>query len=342
MQFLRNVDPYQKNVLVRLDLDLPRNTDGQFDITRMEDGFDTLIDLWQRKAKSVTVIAHRGHDPEKTVEYSLQPIAELLYEGLLNQPTMAGCDPLELRSWLVIKENLRFDAREEEGSEEYARSLAYGQDLFVFDAFATAHRKHTSIVFISKILPTVFGFQFEREMKAFDRVLHDPARPFIFILGGAKLETKVPLLEKMTSLVDQVLVGGKLAVEAQTSSVTYTEALKEKMNIAIVTTDTLDICEAAAQEFAELLLQAKTIVWNGPMGKFEDGVHDAGTRSVALAVIEATKQGAFSLIGGGDTESALTILGLERPGNFSHISSGGGAMMHYLAYGNLPAIEAVE
>jgi 3-phosphoglycerate kinase len=342
MQFLRNIDPCQKSVLVRLDLDLPRNADGQFDTTRMEDGFETVIDLWQRKAKCVTVIAHRGHDPEKSIEFSLEPIAEILYTELLKQPTMAGFNQMQLRSWLTVKENVRFDAREEEGSLQYAQELAVGHDLFVNDAFATAHRKHTSIVMIPKVLPTVFGFHFEKEMKAFARVLNAPARPFTFILGGAKLETKVPLLEKMAPLVDQILVGGRLAVEAQQNTITYSDLLKQKMTVATVTTDTLDINEESSRHFAEQIHAAKTIVWNGPMGKFEDGVHEVGTRVIAEAVCQATQAGSFSLIGGGDTESALTIMDLEHPGNFSHISSGGGAMMHYLAYGSLPAIDAVE
>lgn len=340
MQFLRNIDPNQKAVLVRLDLDLPQNADGLFDTSRMEDGFDTLIDLWQRKAKSVTVIAHRGHEPEKSIEFSLQPITELIYEGLVKQPTMAGVDQAQLRSWLTVKENLRFDPREEENNLQFAQELAVGHDLFVNDAFATAHRKHTSIVMLPTLLPTVFGFQFEKEMNAFGRVLNNPARPFIFVLGGAKLETKLPLLEKMTALVDQILVGGKLAVEAKQNTITYSDALRQKMLVADVTDDTFDICEESAQQFTDLLSTAQTIVWNGPMGKFEDGEHDVSTRVVAEAIIKATAAGAFSLIGGGDTESALTTFDLEHPGNFSHISSGGGAMMHYLAYGSLPAIEA--
>lgn len=341
MQFLRNINPLDKSVLVRLDLDLPRDASGQFDTTRLEAGFETLVDLWQRKAKNVTVIAHRGHEPEKSIEFSLQPIAELLYVGVLRQPTMKDTDEQAFRSWLTVKENLRFDAREEEGSEEYAKELAAGFDLFVNDAFATAHRKHTSIVMIPRVLPTVFGFQFEAEMRAFRRVLESPERPFIFILGGAKLETKLPLLEKMADLVDLILVGGKLAVEAKTADLQYSDALKTKMTIADVTVDTLDINEEFAHRFCEQIQQAKTVVWNGPMGKFEDENHRTGTKIVADAIIEATQNGAFSLIGGGDTESALTVLDLEKPGNFSHISSGGGAMMHYLAYRTLPAIEAV-
>ena len=341
MQFLRDINPLGKSVLVRLDLDLPLDVDGAFDTTRLEAGFETITDLWQRKAKNVTVIAHRGHDPAKTSQFSLQPIAELLYGGVLKQTAMSGANPSEFRSWLTVKENLRFDEREEAGSLEYAQELAVGHDLFVNDAFATAHRKHTSIVMLPKVLPTVFGFQFEAEMRAFSRVLNNPAHPFTFILGGGKLETKLPLLEKMADLVDQILVGGKLAVEAKKGDIQYGPGVKEKMIIAEVNPDTLDITEDFAQRFCTHIQHAKTIVWNGPMGKFEDEDQRTGTKIVADAVIEATQAGAFSLIGGGDTESALTVLDLEKAGNFSHISCGGGAMMHYLAYRSLPAIDAV-
>lgn len=341
MQFLRQVDPAQKNVLVRLDLDLPRNSDGQFDTTRLEAGFETIVDLWQRKAKAVSIIAHRGHDPSKSLDFSLAPIAELLYQGLLRQPTMGNFPETELRNWLTVKENVRFDPREEAGSLPFAQELAYGHQLFVNDAFATAHRAHTSITFLPQVLPTVFGFQFEREIRAFNRVLQQPASPVIFILGGAKLETKLPLLEKIAPLVDQILVGGKLAVEARSGQLSYGPELQAKMVIADLSTDTFDICEESAQQFSQQILAAKTIIWNGPMGRYEDETHRAGTVAIARAIIAATQAGAFSLIGGGDTESALTLLELEQPGNFSHISCGGGAMMHYLAHRNLPAIEAV-
>ncbi len=340
MQFLRDTEVQGKSVLVRLDLDLPQNSDGLFDTTRMEDGFETLINLWQRKTKDVTVIAHRGHHPQNSPEFSLLPVTELLYHNLLEQPTMREFNENEVRSWLTVNENLRFDSREEENNLQFAQELAVGHDLFVNDAFATSHREHTSIVMIPKVLPTVFGFQFEQEIHTLRRVLEKPDHPFVFVLGGAKLETKLPLLEKMAAIADVILVGGKLAVEAHQSQLTYSETLQQKMKIADITEDTFDISETSAARFGEIIQQAKTIVWNGPMGKFEDGTHAAGTLVVGTAVSLATQSGAFSLIGGGDTEAAVDILELEQAGNFSHICPGGGAMIYYLAHGTLPAIEA--
>lgn len=342
MQFLSHADPSRKCILIRLDLDLPQDPGGQFDTTRMEVGMASLEYLWQKQATRVTVIAHRGHHTQPSPEFSLQPVAELLYAALLVRPAFAGTTAEQLRSWLTVHENLRFDAREEEGSLEFARELAHGCDLFVNDAFATAHRKHTSIVFLPKVLPTVLGIQFEKEYQAFQSIFDQPARPFLFILGGSKLETKLPLLEEMARVVDRILVGGKLAVEAKQGNITYSSLLQSKMQIAQITEDTLDITQAAAERFEEIIRNSKTIVWNGPMGYFEDGEHSTGTRIVGEAIADATHAGAFSMIGGGDTEAALSLLGLEQPNNYSHISSGGGAMMQYLAKRTLPAIEAVR
>jgi len=342
MQFLSKLDPNGCIVLLRLDLDLPQNTVGEFDTTRLEDGLATVEYLWQKHAAAVTIIAHRGHHPQPSPEFSLHPIAELLYSFLLKTPLFAEVTIKQLKAWLTVKENLRFDAREEEGSEAFARELAAGQDMFVNDAFATAHRHHTSIVFLPKVLPTYFGLQFEKEFRQFQRLFAEPARPFLFILGGSKLETKMPLLEEMAKVVDKVLVGGRLAVEASQNTFQYSELLASKMIIAQVTENTLDISPESAQQFAQEIQTARTIVWNGPMGKYEDGEHAAGTKVVGEAVAAATHNGAFSMIGGGDTEAALSVLDLEKPGNFSHISSGGGAMMDYLVHRTLPAIEAVE
>jgi phosphoglycerate kinase len=342
MQFLSQIDPVQKKVLVRLDLDLPEDKNGNFDTTRMEDGIASIVYLWQKKAAQVTVIAHRGHDVTPTDEFSLKPIADCLYDLLLRQPDFQGVTTEQLHAWLTVKENLRFDKREEENDPQFVKELAAGFDLFVNDAFATAHRKHASIVGLPKVLPTVFGLQFEKEFQAFDRVLNNPNHPVLFILGGAKLETKLPLLEEMAKSVDQILVGGKLAVEAQKQQLQYSDLLKQKMTIADVTADTLDISESATEQFVQTISQAKTIIWNGPMGYYEDGQHATGTKKIAEAVSTATKAGAFSLIGGGDTEAALTKFGMADEEHFSHISSGGGAMMHYLAYRTLPAIEAIQ
>lgn len=333
IKYLTNYNPEKKNVLLRLDLDLPE-FNGSFDTTRLEDSFETLKYLWREKAKHVTVIAHRGHDPKKSKAFSLAPIADLLYTGLLTQTGFKKVKREQLEKWMDVLENLRFDPREEANDPTFAKELAEGQDVFVNDAFATAHREHTSIVGLPALLPTVFGFQFEKEMTVLKKVTESAKRPFVFVLGGAKLDTKLPLIDKMADLVDVILLGGKLAVEARATNFKH-----RRMIVAELTEDGLDISQKAAEQFERFITDAKTIVWNGPMGKFEDPAHMAGTKYVADAI---GRTSAYKVLGGGDTEAAVTQLKMNESKAFSHISSGGGAMLQYLAYRKLAAIEAAE
>ncbi len=332
MQYLSSFDPKDMNVLVRLDLDLPVEK-GAFDLTRMEDSFATLSYLWKNHAKHVTVIAHRGHDVKPTKQFSLEPIAKVLYKKLAEQKAFLKTNEKAIQEWLDVLENLRFDPREEKAVMGFAKELAKGQDAFVNDAFATSHRSHTSIVLLPKLLPTVFGFQFEREMTVLKKLTETPKRPFIFVLGGAKLETKLPLLEKISEHVEVILLGGKLAAEAVAQGYK-----NRKMIIAKLTDDGLDITPASAEQFSRFILEAKTLVWNGPMGKFEDSKHLAGTKYIADTIARA---GGYRVIGGGDTEASLEACKIK-PDKFNHVSSGGGALMHYLAYHSLPALEAVQ
>lgn len=332
MQFLSDFNPEGLRILVRLDLDLPVDAAGQFDTTRMEDGFATLSYLREHGAAHVTVIAHRGHhvDLAKQAEFSLKPIADLLYIKLLKRKAFQETSDEQLREWLEIRENLRFDPREEAGDLEFAKDLAADQDAFVNDAFATSHRAHTSIVFLPQVLPAYFGLQMEKELKVMKKVTESPDHPVVFILGGSKLDTKMGLIEKVSQYVDVVLLGGKLALEAA-----QTGFQNPKVMIASLTPDGFDIDAAAVAQFTAKIAEAKTIIWNGPMGKFEDGEHAAGTKAIAEAVAASR---AFTVIGGGDTEAALTQLGVDET-KFNHISSGGGAMLEYLSEKTLAALK---
>ncbi|PWU22515.1 hypothetical protein C5B42_05880 [Candidatus Cerribacteria bacterium 'Amazon FNV 2010 28 9'] len=321
MKSLRTAGVSQKSVLVRLDLDLPQ-VGKSFDTTRLMDGVATLQYLFAHDVKSVTVIAHRGRPNGKSPRYSLTPIEKLLRAKLTK----------EENAKLTVLPNLRFDPREEKGSLVFAKALAKGHDIFVLDAFATAHRNHTSITFIPQVLPTYAGLQFEKELKAFEQVLNKPKRPFVVILGGAKLETKMPLIQALEAKADVILVGGKLALEAREH-----EIKGRKLIIAELTKDGKDISQAAIDQFSRFIKAAGTIVWNGPMGVFEDGKHAHGTKQIALAVNSSS---GFTLTGGGDTEAAQTKYKAED--KIKHISSGGGSMLEYLEKGTLPGIEAIK
>lgn len=320
MKYLKQAKLEGKRVLVRLDLDLPE-VGKSFDTTRLEDGVPTLKYLFSHKVESVTVIAHRGRPNGPSSRYSLGPIEKLLRAKLTK----------EENALLTVGKNLRFDPREEKGSLTFARELAKGHDVFVLDAFATAHRQHTSITFVPQILPSYFGLQFEKEITAFAQVLENPKRPFVLLLGGAKLETKMPLIESLSPKADIVLVGGKLALEARAQSLTG-----RKLILAELTPDGKDITQAAIDQFSRFIKAAGTLVWNGPMGVFEDPKRAHGTKQIALAVNDCS---GFTLTGGGDTEAAQTKYKAED--KIKHISSGGGSMLEYLEKGTLPGIEAV-
>lgn len=319
---LRTTPVTGKNVLVRLDLDLPPKR-ASFDTTRLEDGLPTLKYLLEGGAKKITVISHLGRPNGKRVlKMSLKPVYKLLLKHFTK----------EEQKKLVLMENLRFDSREEKGSAVLARSLAKGQDLFVNDAFASSHREHTSIVEVPKLLPTVMGFQFEKEITNLEKVVKTPKRPLILILGGAKLETKLPLLEKMQKVVDVILVGGKLAEELKEHPIVNRKIVVGKLNKT-----GKDINYDTIQQFFRFITMAGTVVWNGPMGKYEDKQYRNGTAAIARHLSQAR---AYSVVGGGDTEAALTVIKATKGIDF--ISSGGGAMLDYLAYGTMPGIEAME
>lgn len=321
MKLLSDARLAGKAVLVRLDLDLPKNSSG-FDTTRLEQGLPTLEYLMAKGAKQIKVIAHRGRPKGESSVYSLAPIEKLLRAHFTK----------EQNDILEVAKNLRFDPREEKGSTQMAKSLAKGFDMYVLDAFATAHRSHTSITFVPEVLPTYPGIQLAKEIQAFSKVLIAPKRPFVIILGGAKLETKLPLIQAFEQKADVILVGGKLALEANA------QGLKgRKLILAELTKDGKDITPEAVEQFIRFIKAAGTVVWNGPMGVYEDPKHAHGTKAIALALDEAR---AYTLTGGGDTEAAQTKFKAEQ--HISHISSGGGAMLDYLLNGTLPGIQALE
>lgn len=322
MKYLATSHLADKRVLLRLDLDLPKSGTS-YDTTRLEQGLPTIKYLLSHGASLITIIAHRGRPKGKSTLYSLSAIEKLLRARLTP----------EENEKIVVLPNLRFDPREEKGSTVLAKTLAKKQDLYVLDAFATMHREHTSITFIPEVLPTYPGIQLEKEIKAFEKVLVTPKRPFLLILGGAKLETKMPLIEAFENTADVILVGGKLALEAREQNVVR----GRKVIFAELMKDGRDISPAATEQFIRFINAAGTIVWNGPMGVFEESTHAHGTKQVALAV-NASK--AYTLTGGGDTEAAQTKYKAED--HVNHISTGGGSMLEYLYKKTLPGLEAIE
>ncbi len=226
--------------------------------------------------------------------------------------------------------NLRADKREEENSDEFAKSLAEQADIYVNEAFAVSHRAHASLVGVPKFLPSYVGFEFEKEVKALSKAFNPP-HPFLIILGGAKWETKLPLVDKFVDIAEKILIAGAMAVR-----VPETILANPKVLLPVGDISALDADDQVLAQIKDLVADAKFILWNGPLGKYEDGRKD-GTLKLAKTLAESGKE---VVVGGADT--LLAIKELNILDKFSFVSTGGGAMLAFLATGTLPAIEALN
>jgi phosphoglycerate kinase len=233
-----------------------------------------------------------------------------------------------------LLENLRFDPREEEGNEEYAQDLSGLADIYVNEVFSTSHRKDASIVGVPKYIPAFAGLRLEQEIKNLSELSSNAQKPFIVIIGGAKLEDKKVVVSRFVEIADYVLVGGKIGLQWEAEL---------PQNLIIPTDyvgDGKDIGPETIKEYSRIISTAKTILWAGPMGMYENPNFMNGSKSIASAVVTATKNGAHSVVGGGDSVEVLTMLDLRD--GVSFVSTGGGAMLDYLAYGTLAGIEALS
>ena len=319
-----------KKVLVRLDLDVPVEKGVVGDLVRIKSGLQTLRYILDNGGTPI-VLSHAGRPEGEVVEsLSLRPMLACLIEMLGNHLTYEIIDRpmMPLEGTIFALENLRFNAGEEANDPEFARYLASFGDLYVNESFAVSHRAHASFVGVGSLLPAYAGIHLTEEVERLEAAMKKPAHPVVAILGGAKVETKVPAITNMAKFADSILLGGKLVAEAKSVS------LPENVALGELTDDGFDITEDSARHFAELIAEAKTIIWNGPMGKFEEAPYDTGTRIVAEAVTANVQ--ASRIIGGGDTIAALNDFGLLNQAGY--ISTGGGAMLDFLAGEPLPGL----
>ena len=389
------LDVAGKTVIVRSDLNVPLDDQGKItDDGRIVASIPTIKSLSERGAK-VIILAHLGRPkgaPE--AKYSLAPAAKRLGE-LLGQhvelcSATSGKPAVELAATLsdgdvAMLENVRFDARETSKDESERASLAAEwaklADFYVSDGFGVVHREQASVTDLAKALPHAAGLLVEKEAKVFAKLLADPDRPYVVILGGSKVSDKLGVVENLLKSVDRLLVGGGMAytflaaqghsvgnslletemietvkglVERATASgveivvpvdVVIADAFASDANTQVVDASNipdgwmgLDIGPKTCELFTEKLSDAKTVVWNGPMGVFEMEAFAEGTRSVAEAM---TKIDATTVIGGGDSAAAVRLLHIDEAG-FSHISTGGGASLEYLEGKTLPGLAVLE
>ena len=380
----------RRRALVRVDFNTPIRDGAVSDDTRIRAALPTIRYLRERGAR-VVLLSHLGRPGGKAVEkYSLRPVARAL-EGLLGAPVTFLPDPTSdaavtetrrlPRGGVALGENTRFHAGEEANDPALAARFAALGDLYVNDAFGSAHRAHASTEAVARLLkPAVSGLLMERELTYLGDALDSPKRPFVAVLGGAKISGKIDLIEALLPKVDEIVIGGAMActfframgLETGTSLVEedrigMARALLEKGGRKIVLpsgavvaralepgADTqsvhrdaipagwamYDIDALSAQDFAAVIDQAGTVAWNGPMGVFETPPFDAGTLAIARAMAHATGRGTVTVVGGGDSAAAVAAAGLEE--KMTHVSTGGGASLEFLEGKPLPGVAALD
>jgi phosphoglycerate kinase len=334
---VRDADVAGKRVLVRVDFNVPLEDGRVADDTRIRASLPTIELLLGRDAAEVVLCSHLGRPKGEDPAYSMKPVAEHLRTFV---------DDARVR----VLENTRFHPGETKNDPEFARELASHGDLYVNDAFGAAHRAHASTVGVAQLLPAYAGLLLERELEELGSLLESPERPFVALLGGAKVEDKIGVLRSLGERADTILVGGKMANEVEPAEkielpvdIVAAEAFEPDASVKVVPADEvpdgwlgLDIGPETRRAFAERIGEANTVFWNGPMGVFEWPRFAEGTKSVAEAVAAAD---AHTLVGGGDSVRAVQELGLAE--QIDWISTGGGAALEFLEGKELPGVAAI-
>lgn len=389
LRTIRDVDVQGKRVLVRVDFNVPIENGKVLDDWRLRATLPTIRYLTERGAK-VILLSHLGRPKGKRDEqFSLRPVAQRLSE-LLGQPVQFADDCVgEVAEQAVARlqagevlllENLRFHAGEEANDEAFAQQLARLGDVFVNDAFGAAHRAHASVHAITKFLPSYAGLLMEREVTHLSRLLEAPEKPFVAVLGGAKVSDKIGVIRNLLTKVDALLIGGAMAF-------TFLKAQGYETGKSLVEADKLDLANALLREakekgvelvlpvdvvvaesdaedaatqivpataipadkagydigpetasvFAERIRTAKTVFWNGPMGRFERTPFKAGTKAVAEALAQCS---GTTVVGGGETAAAAFEFGIAE--KVTHVSTGGGAALELLEGRELPGIVVLK
>ncbi len=347
-----------KKVFLRVDLDVPIKSGKILDDLRLKAWFPTLEFLLKNGAE-VVLAGHLGR-PKKQFpisnfqfskeneKFSLKPIAQWVNNQLelhsdLDEVEVNRFKAFKTKGSVIILENLRFYKEEEEDDEEFSKQLALFADIYVNDAFASSHRAHASIVGITKFLPSFAGIRLLEEVKVLSQILENPKKPMCVILGGAKIETKLPLVEKMHQFADYVLVGGEIAENTKVllkvahEKISAEQHTKSALLIADLTSNQKDITQKSAQNFLQIAQKCETIVWNGPMGMVEEEKSKSGTLDLATGL---SKILGYKIVGGGDTLSFLKENNLLK--HYDFVSIGGGAMLELLAGEELPGLVVLE
>jgi 3-phosphoglycerate kinase len=345
MKSLKDFSVAGKRILLRCDFNVPLDEKGNIlDDFRIKQTLPTIKYLIDNNAK-IILMSHLGEPDGKVVKgLKLDKVAEKL-SGYLNFSItkLDDCVGPEVESGVnklsegevLLLENLRFHKEEIDNDLEFAKKLSYLGDVYVNDAFGVCHRNNASITGVPQFLPSCAGLLLEKEITTLDKVMNNPEKPMVVLVGGKKVETKSKFINNISGVADFVIVSGLIAKEVSEENIEF-EFPKKIVN-PLGDLDGPDISEESIKMFCEKIILAKTILWNGPFGKFEDRKYVKGTLAIAKAIINS---GAFSVVGGGETVEFLNKQGIID--KFSHVSTGGGAMLSYLAGEDMPGLKAIE
>lgn len=393
---MKTIDDYDfkdKKALIRVDFNVPLDENQEVgDASRIEAAKPT-IDKVLKDGGSVILMSHlgrpKGVDQDNSLENIVGKVSEILGVHVKFVPECVGEVAEEAAEELqpgdiLLLENLRFHSEEEKGDEEFAKELASLGDIYVNDAFGTAHRAHASTTVVAKFFKEkCFGYLLAKEIESLEKVLGDSKKPVTAILGGAKVSTKITVIENILDKIDHLIIGGGMTytfIKAKGGNIGSSLVEDDKLDLALrilknaeskgvevhlpvdsviadsfselANTETvavddipdgwmgLDIGPKTIKNFGTVIENSKTILWNGPMGVFEMKPFSKGTIALGEFIAKATKKGAFSLVGGGDSVAAVKEFGLED--SMSYVSTGGGAMLEMLEGKSLPGIEAIK
>ncbi|MGM0477743.1 MAG: phosphoglycerate kinase [Bacteroidota bacterium] len=395
MSSIKDIAFNGKRALIRVDFNVPLNRDGVVtDATRIKAALPT-INYVLNNGGSVVLMSHLGRPKAKrenkfSLQHLVKPLKELLGKDVQFVADCIGDEAVQAtskmnRGAVILLENLRFHGGEKSGDDAFAKQLAQHGDCYINDAFGTAHRDHASTSRIAQFFQNnkYFGLLLEKEIKAIDEVIRSNASPKLAIIGGAKVSSKITVIENLLDAIDALIIGGGMAytfVKAKGGAIgnslveddyletarTLLQKAQEKNVTVHLPLDTvaaddfnneanrktvpidaieegwmgLDIGPKSITHFEDDVIQkAKTILWNGPMGVFEMSNFQKGTVSIAQALAQATENGAYTLVGGGDSVAALNKF--ELADKVSYVSTGGGALLEYLEGKSLPGIKAI-
>ncbi|WP_026932895.1 phosphoglycerate kinase [Christiangramia echinicola] len=393
---MKTIDDYNfnnKRALIRVDFNVPLDEEMKVtDANRIEAAKPTIIKILE-DGGSVVLMSHLGRPKGKESKYSLQHITSKVSEVIgVEVKFVEDCVGEEVENasknlepgQILLLENLRFHKEETAGDEDFAQKLSRLGDIYVNDAFGTAHRAHASTTVVAKFFEEkCFGYLLAKEIKSLDKVLNSTEKPVTAVLGGAKVSSKITVIENILDKIDHLIIGGGMTytfIKAQGGHIGTSLVEDDKQELALeilkkakekgvevhlpvdsiiadsfseqASTQTeavdnipdgwmgLDVGPETIRNFSDVIKNSKIILWNGPLGVFEMDTFAKGTIQLGEAIVEATKNGAFSLVGGGDSVAAVKKFGLDD--KVSYVSTGGGAMLEMLEGKSLPGIEAIK